>query len=278
LVLFGILAFAPWAQAGPASAKLPGKVLPASIEPAPPPLGVYHDTPYQAGEVAEYKVYYLGVFVGYGKLRVHPRVKYKDTEVQVFSGTAKTGEWYNAIYKADDVVQSYARPRDFAVEKFYLKQNESKLFSSSTQLEKWYSFDHQKSAVAEMEIKKGEAPVRETIPLTPGSIDTLTIFYKLRATEFVVGQMQTFLLYSSKKNWWLKITPLLKEEIKVPAGTFATIKLGVESYIGQQLEQKGPINVWIAYEHKSRPLVKIEGTVKIGWMELLLEHFSAGGL
>jgi hypothetical protein len=46
--------------------------------------------------------------------------------------------------------------------------------------------------------------------------------------------------------------------------------------VGKDLEQKGPIHVWIAEDHPSRPLVKVDGTVKIGWMELVLEKFVEG--
>jgi hypothetical protein len=248
--------------------------------PEPPKLAgpedTYRDTPYQPGELADYKVYYLGVYVGFGKLKVHPPLKYEGEWVRVFSGHAKTGAWYEAIYKADDMVQAYARLSDFAAQKFYLKQDESKLFGSVTKLEKWFTFNHIAGEVLEVETQKGKEPTRETIPLEPGSIDTLSIAFRLRHVHFVEGKEQKFLLYSSKKNWWLKITPLGSEVIKVPAGTFQCAKLGVESYIGQHLEQKGPITVWISEADKHRAIVKIDATIKIGWMTMTLEKFSPG--
>ncbi len=245
---------------------------------APPAYGgedVYSHTPFQVGEVAEYKVYYLGVFVGFGKMLVMPSLRYQGQLVRVFTGVARTGKWYEAIYKADDFVSAYSRATDFAVEKFYLRQDEDKLFGSGTHLEKWFNFDHKAGKVSEVEVKKDQEISRETFDLQPGSTDTLSIFYRVRADTFgpTLGEEKKYLLYSSKKNWWLKVTVLGREELRVAAGTFATVKLGIESYVGQQLEQKGPITVWLAEKEPHRPLVKIEGTVKIGWVGLELSSF-----
>jgi hypothetical protein len=153
------------------------------------------------GELAEYKVYYLGVYVGNGQMRVHPTVKYQNEWVRVFTAKAKTGEWYNAIYQADDIVQAYSRVPDYSAVKYYLKQDESKLLGSNTQLEKWYSFDHHKGEVLELEVKKGKQPERERFPFNPGSIDTLGIFYKARTVKYTLGHTEHFPLYSSQKNW-----------------------------------------------------------------------------
>ena len=92
--------------------------------------------------------------------------------------------------------------------------------------------------------------------------------------NFRLGEIQRIPVYSSRKNWWLDASPVKKEEIKVPAGTFSTIKLKLQTYLGKDLQQKGDVYAWIGIEHPARPLVRVEGEIKIGSVEMELESLS----
>jgi hypothetical protein len=78
-------------------------------------------------------------------------------------------------------------------------------------------------------------------------------------------------VYSSGQNWWLEATPVAFEEITTKAGKFKAVKLNLQTYIGQDLQQKGMVDVWIATEHPSHPLVQVKAEIKLGsvWIEMV---------
>ena len=226
--------------------------------------------------MASYKVHYMGILVGYGYVQVLAPVEYESEWVQHFSAKANTGDWYSAFFVARDQVMAYTRPDSFAVRKFYLKQDEGKMFGDRLLQEKWLNFHQEKCYVDEIVKKKGKNPDREYQELVPGAMDALGAVFKLRTVYYKPGENQKFLVYSSGKNWWLEVIPLKTETIQVPAGRFSAIKLKLQTYLGKELQQKGDVHIWIAQEHPSKPLVRIEGEIKIGSVIMELNEFTAG--
>ncbi|MFK7825112.1 MAG: DUF3108 domain-containing protein [Oligoflexales bacterium] len=234
---------------------------------------VYQGQPFYPGEKASYEVHYFGVLVGYGHLEVRNPVKYSNNWLQHFVAHASTGDWYRAIFVAKDYAMAYSSPQNFAIKKFYIKQDEGKMFGSRFIQEKWLTFNHQNCKVLET-IKKPEKPAKiEKAELNPGAIDALGVIYKIRTLDFEIGKMQKLLVYSSQKNWWLEAKPVAIEQIKVPAGEFQAFKLKLQTYIGKELQQKGDVFAWIAKNHPNRPLVKLTGEIKIGNVVMELKSF-----
>lgn len=285
-------------SAGPALAS--GGTI-ASAEPCPPltaPLRkvsrsqVYKDMPFKAGEVAKYSLLYSSakVHVGYGVLKVMPPLKYpipvlgkggkaakKKVYHRVFHAEAYTGDWYKLIFAGHDKMQAISRPQDFGISKFYIQQNEKKPFSRPTQKEKWLDFNHVdcRVAVKEKDHTRNKEK-QDSYYFQRGAIDAFGAMYKLRTLDLKPGKPEGFTVYTSEKNWMLKAVPLLEEEVKVPAGTFKTVKLNLETYIGKDLEQKGKFHIWIATDHPNRPMVKVVAEVKFGTAIMLLDSFTAG--
>ena len=58
--------------------------------------------------------------------------------------------------------------------------------------------------------------------------------------------------------------------MEVEAGKFKAMKLKLQTFLGEELQQQGDVYMWIATEHPARPMVQIEAEVKVGtfWMEL----------
>jgi hypothetical protein len=253
----------------------------------------YRDQPFAAGEESRYELKYgaVEVHVGYGYLRVEKPLKYripvgtKDGKIisekrwhRVFSAEGYTGDWYKMIFAAHDKIQAFSRPWDFGASKFYINQNEEKPFSREYRREKWLDFDHVGCKVDEREVRYHDEDKKKSgaFALEPGATDALSALFRLRTLTYEKGQAKKFLVYTSEKNWWLKATPVAQETVKVAAGTFKTWKLRVRSYLGEELQQRGKLFVWIANEHPNRPMVKVEGEVTFGNIYLHLDQYKPG--
>lgn len=238
----------------------------------------YQNVPFNQGELASYRVYYMGIMVGYGHLQVMPPILYKKEWLWHFSAHASTGDWYRAIFAAKDQAVAYARPGSFAVRKFYLKQDEGKLFGKRLIQEKWLNF-HENICTVEEIIRKDQenSPRKEQSELAHNATDVLSAVYRLRSVSYSDTSPRKFLVYSSRKNWWLEAAPMKHESITVPAGTFSAVRLRLQTFLGQDLQQKGDVHIWIADQHPSHPLLKVEGEIKIGSVVMELNEFVPGG-
>ncbi len=252
----------------------------------------YKGQPFQPGEEARYTLKYglLRVHVGYGFLRVQPPTKYsvatgkKNGQTieenrwhRVFAAEAYTGDWYKMIFAGHDKLQAFSRPWDYGVTKFYIAQDEEKPFVRRFHAEKWLDFNHVDCQVHERMVDhKKQKEKEEQHFLQPAAVDALGALYRLRTFKFEPDKTERMLVYTSEKNWWLEATPLVIETIETPLGPLKAQKLGVKTYLGKELQQRGTLFVWIATEHPNRPMVKVEGEVTFGSIHLLLDQFTPG--
>lgn len=230
----------------------------------------YKDVPFKAGEIATYEVFYESILVGTGSLEVKPAQKLKGAWHRIFHAHAKTGDWYKLIFVAEDKVQATSRPWDFGISKFYMEQNEGKMFGNRLVQKKWLDFDHDNCKVSEKVWKPDTKDEIDTHDLHYGAVDALGAVYKLRTYDYEIGKTERFMVYTDGKNWWFDAEPIAKEKVTVKGGTFDTMKLKLHTYLGKELQQKGDVYVWIDQKTPSRPMVQIKGDIKIGsvWMEL----------
>lgn len=237
---------------------------------------VYSGMPFQAGETANYMVTYGGVYVGNAELEVKKPVKHAGVWNRVFSGVAKTGEWYKYVFVAHDRVMAYSRPWDFGVSKFYISQNESSVLGTPFVMEKWIKYDHDKCEVNEKVKKQEDQPIEQQLKLVRGANDALSAVFNLRTRDYEIGKIERAMVYTSENNWLLEAMPLVVEQVEVPAGKFEAVKLKLQTYLGKDLQQKGDVHMWIATKHPSRPMVLMTGEVKVGSVALKLKEFKKG--
>lgn len=261
----------------PARAEDIAVVCPPKGPPPPdiPRSEVYKDTPFKSGEHATYEVTWGGLKAGYGTLEVRPPVKHLDRWHRVFHVSASTGDWFRMVFVAKEEMQSISRPWDFGVAKFFMEQDEGKMFSKPFQQKKWLEFDHDTCKVKERIVQPEKAEKSAEFDLSRGAIDALGVLYNLRTRDFVVGKKERAPVYTSEKNWWLEAEPLANETIEVEAGKFVTVKLKLQTFIGKDLQQKGDVYAWIA-KTPERQLVQIQGEIKIGSVYIKLHKYKAG--
>ena len=235
---------------------------------------VYKDVPFGAGEKARYELRYFGTLVGYGFFEVRKPIKYDGVWHRSFHAEAKTGDWYKLIFIAHDKLNAISRPKDFGIRRFYMEQDEGKIFAKRFRQKKWLDFDHSKCKVVEKIEVAGKAKTEKTFDFMPGGIDTLAAMYRMRVLNFQIGKTEKIPVYSSEKNWWLEMTPVKEEKVKTPAGEYKAMKVRLKTFLGKDLQQKGDLFAWIDIESSHRPMVKIEGEIKIGRVVLNLVEFQ----
>lgn len=252
----------------------------------------YEGVPFKPGEEARYELKYsaLKVHVGYGYLRVGKPVKH---EIPVaseesgfkaenlwhrsFSVEAYTGDWYKAIFQAHDKLLAYSQPWSFAVSKFYISEDHDKAFGKRTKREKWLDFNHVNCMVTEKEVNHTKKREKTQLnPIAPGAVDALGAAYKLRTLTYELNKPQKFIVYTSEKNWWLEALPVKLETVETKLGKITAHKLKVSTSLGQDLEQKKAISVWIADKHPQRIMLKVEGEANFGSFYLKLDQYKAG--
>ena len=253
---------------------------------------VYQGVPFQPGEEVRYELSYgsLAVHVGYGTMRVGKPLKHsvmiksKDGKVseekrwhRVFQVEAQTGDWYKAIFEANDKLQAFSKPWDFGISHFYISEDHDKPFSARTYREKWLDFKHPGCEVFEKErIHHKNQTKTKTHALMPGAVDALGAVYRLRTIDYKNRPNTKFVVYTSGQNWWLDARVVGFPKLKTKIGEFDSVQLKVATSLGDDLEQKGAIDIWIATSHPQRPLLKVAGEAKFGEFALNIDQFRKG--
>ncbi len=248
---------------------------PTPVEKVTAAKEVYRGLPFAPGESSFYQVRYMGVLAGTARLEVLPPEPYSEGWLRVFRGTAHTGDWYRGIFIGHDILETRSRAPDFAGHSYQLVQDEGRLLGKRTRRRTELTFKQETCQVREQVIQGSKDEITD-LTIAPGVMDTLTTAFKLRTLSYQPGERLRLPVYSSGKSWWLDIEVLNPTTLSVPAGTFNTIPLRLRSYLGDALQQKGDLLVWVANEHPQHPLIRIDAQVRVGSLHLELADFQAG--
>jgi hypothetical protein len=240
-----------------------------------PRSDVYRNVPFKPGELSVYEVSWAGLKAGEAALEVRPPRRHQNLWHRVFHGEAKTGDWFKAIFVMRDEIEAISRP-DFAISKFFIEQDEGRMFGKRFVSKKWLDFDHNRCKVQERVQEAGKDEKHAEFDLMRGAVDALGVAFQLRAREFKKGSVERSLVYTSEKNWWLEAEPVAFEPLTVPAGTFQTVKLKLQTFLGKELQQKGDVWAWVGLDRPERPLVQIQGEIKVGSIFMRLHRYKAG--
>lgn len=249
---------------------------PALNLPLIPAEKVYSGLPFSPGEQSEYAVSYMGISAGRAYLEVRPPILHNGFWQRVYAAEAQTGKWYRAIFIAHDSILSYNYPPNGVAAYFTLNQDEGKLLEERTRRRTEINFDPHQCAVREIVQEHGKTTQSELISVSPGVIDVLGAIFQLRTYNYQNATTVRFPVYSSKKSWFLEGQIIGRETIKVPAGSFSTVKLRLHTYVADLLQQKGDLLFWIAADRSARPLIQVKAEVRIGSIMLQLTHFRPG--
>jgi hypothetical protein len=184
-----------------------------------------------------------------------------DGNQQHVLSTAVSSGVVNALYKVNDKFDAFFDPHSFCSQKV-LKHVEEGSRSRESQLQ--FEYARGKSIFDEKNLKTGEQKHTETD--IPGCVtDVVTGFYYLSSLPLQVGNVNTFTINDGGKTNEVTAKVEGREQVKVPAGTFQTVRVRAEATTGS-MKGRGTVWAWFADDANHTP---VQMRSKLGWGTLL---------
>jgi hypothetical protein len=166
----------------------------------------------------------------------------------------------NALYKVRDQFESLIDPHTFcSVHLFKHTEEGSRKRETNLSLD----YTRHKSVLEEKNLKTNETKHTEN-DLAGCSTDVISGFYYLGSLPLDPGSPMTFPINDSKTTQVRAVVDK-REKIKVPAGTFQTVRVSAQAISGP-LKGKGDIQVWFT-DDPNHTAVQMRST--LGWGSLL---------
>lgn len=217
------------------------------------------NAPFKPGEKLAYQAKW-GVFpAGELTLEVLPMTTIKGIDARHFAMTTKTNAFVDRIYKVRERQESYV---DVGMTHsiLYTKQSEGEHPRDVV-----VDFDWEKLKTTRSNFgKKGPS-----IPLLPGSFDTLALFYVVRLHELREKSVIEIPITDGNKNVVVTATVAKRERISIGKHDYDTFKVipDMESLESQKAFKKGDVPqliIWFTADDQKLP-VKIQSKVKVGY-------------
>jgi hypothetical protein len=169
----------------------------------------------------------------------------------------------NSLFKVHDHFEAFFDPRTFCSQRISKHTEEG---SHSKQTEATFDYKGHKSALDEKNLKTGET--RHIDNDLPGCVtDVVSGFYYLSSLPLEVGNVNVFVISDGGKATEVTAHVEAKEKVKVPAGTFETVRLKAEATSGVM---KGKATAWAWYTDDANH-TPVQMRSKLGWGTLLFQ-------
>jgi hypothetical protein len=184
-----------------------------------------------------------------------------DGSQQHVTAVADSAGVVNALYKVHDRFDAFFDPRTFCSQRVSKHTEEG---SHSRQTELHFDYARHKSALDERNLKTGEQKHVEN-DLPSCVTDVVSGFYYLASLPLQTGNTNTFPINDGGKTTEVTARVETREQIKVPAGTFQTVRVKAEAVSGA-LQGKGTVWAWFTDDGNHAP---VQIRTKLGWGTLL---------
>jgi len=179
---------------------------------------------------------------------------------QKVTASADSAGMVNMLYSIHDRFEAQFDPRTFCSQKV-VKHTEEGSHRRDTEI--LFDYQNRKAVLNEKNVKTGETKqLQNDIPSCV--TDVVTGFYYLAAQPLQPGDIYLFPINDGGKTTDVIARVETREQVKVPAGTFQTIRVTAEPESGA-LKGKAKVTVW--FEDKEHTTVQMRS--KLGWGTLL---------
>lgn len=228
-------------------------------DPRPDPSPAAPARPFSVGETLTYEVRFGPIALGRATMQVLGietvrGVPAYHTRFQVRGG--------NALYRVDDVYQSWIDTRNLASLRYWQDIDEG----SYEPKRRYEIFPERRAFVEE---GKGEQP-SVAMPLDEGSF-----LYWLRTIPLEVGKTYTVDRYFRPDRNPVTIRVLRRERIRVPAGEFNAIVVQPTIKTKGLFSEGGRAEVWFA-DDSTRAMLQMKSRLSIGSLSLHLRSMAKG--
>jgi len=187
---------------------------------------------------------------------------YKGQEVYKISSITRSNKFISMFYPVHDVVESYVDKKTLLPYRFRSIQREG-----SYRGDKEIIFDRTRGVA--IFINHRDNDKKKITPIAPDTYDALSVVYRFRHLPLIIGKDIKLRVHDGGKNWLLVVTPLDKEKVWTPVGTFKTIKVKARMKYKGLFVHKGDVVVWFTDDEKRIP-VKMKSKIRIGHITALL--------
>lgn len=196
-----------------------------------------------------------------------------DGGAQRVTATAESAGVVNTLYRVHDRFEASFDPRTFC-SLTISKHSEEGPHTRETSVT--FDYAQKKTLLNEKNLKTGELKHEQND--IPGCLtDVITGFYYLASLPLEPGYQTRFPINGGGKTTVAEARVEAREQVKVPAGTFQTVRVRVEAISGA-LQGKGSVVVWYTDDANRIP---VQMRSKLGWGTLLFRlqkivHDQAG--
>jgi len=184
-----------------------------------------------------------------------------DTADLKVTAVADSAGVVNLLYPVHDHFEARVDPATFCSTRVF-KHSEEGSHKRETRIQLDYA--QHKSLLDEKNLKTSEIKHEEND--IPGCVtDVITGFYYLASLPLQPGNVESFPVNDGGKTAEATARVEAKEQVKVPAGTFQTIRVSAEATSGK-LRGKGKVWVWFTNDANHTP---VQMRAKLGWGTLL---------
>jgi hypothetical protein len=176
---------------------------------------------------------------------------------QKVTATAESAGVVNSLFKVHDQFQALFDPHTFCSTQVtkHIEEGSRKRDTDVT-----FDYARRKSVFKENNLKTGERRnIESDIPACV--TDVVSGFYYIASLPLLPGSVHTFPIGDNAKTAEVTAHVEAREQIKVPAGTFQTVRVRAEAISGS-LVGKGMIWVWFTDDSNRTP---VQMRSKLGW-------------
>jgi hypothetical protein len=184
-----------------------------------------------------------------------------DSGQQHITAIANSAGVANALYKVQDHFEAFFDPHTFCSLRVSKHTEEG---SHSRQTELRFDYSRNKSVLDEKNLTTGEQKhVENDLPACVS--DVVTGFYYLASLPLQPGNTYTFPINDGNKTTEVRARVEARDQIKVPLGTFQTVRVKAEAISGA-LQGRGTVWAWFTDDANHTP---VQMRSKLGWGTLL---------
>ena len=184
------------------------------------------------------------------------------------TGTAESMGVVSMLYPVHDQFRAIYDPKSFCSVSLH-KHTEEGFHKRETLIS--YNYSRKKSVLDETNLKTNEAKHVEND--IPGCVtDVISGLMYLRSLPLIPGTSYTFPINDGGKTVDVSAKVEGKETVKVPAGTFQTVRVSPESVAGS-VKSKGKIWIWYTDDARRVP-VQMRGKMFWGTLTMKLEKIE----
>lgn len=221
------------------------------------------------GEKLDFVLKWNGIAAGDSTMSVEKMSPSEGPPLLRIVSTAKSRSLIDIIYPVRNRYESHFDPVSGLPQKYIARMREGGKKEDRVLL-----FDQKRHIVTRLVKKDGRTESR-VYKILPGTQDTLSSLYVMRNETLRVGDRVGFRVFESRKNYDLVVEVLGREEIKVAAGRFQTLKIHPILKYGGIFRRKGDLFIWITDDRRHLPVL-MKSKVAIGSITAELAGYTSG--